>query len=103
MPYLSNEEFNEIKAVIGDTIENPALREHMIKEERDALYKAFNLMKKARDGVASPELRQAAEDEYGTDEIEIDDEGAGTAPGEGGIWVQAWVWVADDEEEEDEE
>ena len=89
MPFLSNEDFN----VVHSALKGNACAEGI----------ALEIMDQARASVASPGLREIAHDEYGSDEIEIDDEGAGTAPGEGGIWVQAWVWVADDEEEEDEE
>lgn len=45
---------------------------------------------------------QAARDNYASDDIEIDDTPL-LSPGEGGVWVSAWVWVptADDEDDND--
>ena len=34
--------------------------------------------------------------QHGTDDVEIDDN-AGFSYGEDGVWVQAWVWVANDD------
>ena len=53
---------------------------------------------------ATPEERSAAQDEHGSDDIEIDDDALASRTDEG-VWVQAWVYVAmsDDEPEEDEE
>lgn len=41
---------------------------------------------------ATEELREAARQEHGSDEIEIDED-AGTSPADEGTWVQAWVWL----------
>lgn len=62
---------------------------------------AIGIITNARDGLADPGMREAANDRYGTDDIEIDDEPA-TSAGEGGTWVAAWVWIEDPEEEEEE-
>jgi hypothetical protein len=51
----------------------------------------------------TPEQRQKAHAEasalYASDDIEIDDEPE-FSRGEDGIWVQGWLWVADDDEDE---
>lgn len=44
-------------------------------------------------------LVEAARREYGSDDIEIDDDAKlSRAPEDGGTWVAAWVWVRDAEE-----
>ena len=55
-----------------------------------------------RGDQADPELLEAAQDIYETDDLEID-EGALTSEGDRGTWVQAWVWVSDDEYDEEDE
>lgn len=50
---------------------------------------------------ADAALLDAARDRYAlgsNDDVEIDD-GAVTSVGDGGTWVQAWVWIANEEEE----
>ena len=42
--------------------------------------------------ASDAQYREAARDEYGNDEIEIDDD-AKVSPSEHGAFVQAWVWV----------
>lgn len=46
------------------------------------------------------DLLQRARDEYACDEVNIDED-ALLSIGDGGAWVQAWVWVADETDEED--
>jgi hypothetical protein len=46
--------------------------------------------------------REAAFDQYATDDIEIDDEPA-ISRADDGTWVAAWVWIADPEEEEEDD
>lgn len=47
------------------------------------------------------EYIRRARDQYGSDEIEIDD-GAQISKGDGsGAFVAAWVWVADEEDEDE--
>ncbi len=92
MPFLSHLNFDTVKtAVDGILAENTP-------EARKLLRDAQVLLKQAHDEVASQGLRDLAHELYGTDEIEIDDEGAGTSPADGeGTWVQAWVWISHDE------
>jgi hypothetical protein len=66
---------------------------------------AQSLIVAAKDGKASPELREAAErrilnDFHAEDEIEIDDE-ASVSHGNDGSFVSAWIWVprSDDDDE----
>lgn len=40
--------------------------------------------------------RAVAQRRYCTDDVEIDGN-ANTSYGEDGVWVQAWVWVANDD------
>jgi len=56
---------------------------------------------------AEPALREAANQEWGSDDREIDDE-TPVSVGDDGVWVAAWVWmpgwgVAPAEEEEDQD
>lgn len=46
--------------------------------------------------------RDAAEEQYGSDEIEIDSD-AVVSIGEDGAFIQAWVFIAGTEEDEDDE
>lgn len=90
MPYLNHEDFAAVHAALetirtGSSVNPP---DHM------TLLGAIELMDKAKAGVASPGLRELANDLYGTDEVEIDDEGVGTSASDEGTWVQAWVWVS---------
>lgn len=45
---------------------------------------------------ATTEEIQRARDEYQNDDVEID-EGAEASHADGGVWVQAWVWLGDEE------
>jgi hypothetical protein len=71
-------------------------------EARFKLIHAIGILTTASDGLADPALREAAFQEYATDDIEIDDEPA-TSKGEDGTWVAAWVWIPDEEEEKSSE
>jgi hypothetical protein len=54
--------------------------------------------------IADEDVRDAAIIEHGSDELEIDDETCISASPNGtGTWVQAWVWVRTNDEEEAEE
>ena len=46
---------------------------------------------------ATAEQIQRARDEYQTDDINIDDD-ANVSPTESGVWVQAWVWLHNEED-----
>ena len=48
--------------------------------------------------IATPEQIKRARDEYGSDDIMIDDD-AGQSPTETGVWVQAWVWLENPEDQ----
>lgn len=61
---------------------------------------AMALVTNARDAIASPGLREAANDKYGADDIEIDDQ-PGTSRADDGTWVAAWVWIPDPEGDDD--
>lgn len=49
---------------------------------------------------ADPALRDRAVAEYATDEIEIDDV-AYISQANDGTWVSAWVWVPNEDEDDD--
>lgn len=71
-----------------------------LRAEATALEKAIGEM---RDAAATPEERAAAQDEHGSDDVEIDDDALASRTDEG-TWVQGWVYVAmSDDEPEDEE
>lgn len=90
MPFLSHIDYAKVRAAMESG--------SMFFAGADAgeLFEALTLLDKAQDAVASPGLRELANDIHGSDEVEIDDEGAGTSEADEGIWVQAWVWVPHD-------
>lgn len=51
---------------------------------------------------ATPEQIERAREEHGSDEINIDSDAEVSDAGEEGYWVQAWVWLPADEDDEDE-
>lgn len=63
---------------------------------------AIAILTSAADHMADPALRDAAHEAYGTDEVEIDDEAA-TSPADDGTWVAAWVWMANEADDDEEE
>lgn len=98
MPYLNHPDFTEAHAAIAAAMD--ALSPSRNNEESDAydlLNAAHIKMGKAIEGVASPELRNLAEELHGSNKIEIDDDGVGTSSSDDGTWVQAWVWVSREE------
>lgn len=90
MPYLNHIDYAKVRAAMESGL--------MFFAGADSaqLSEALTLLDKAQDAVASPGLRELANELHGTDECEIDDEGAGTSEADEGIWVQAWVWVPHD-------
>ncbi len=72
-----------------------------IELTHDTQSELFTILQDSLENVADPALREAANDAYGTDDIEIDDEPA-TSEADNGVWVAAWVWIANVEESEDE-
>lgn len=93
MAYLNNDDFATILNAIGELARN---RQHLDlhADDQAMLDNAWELMTNANAAVASPGLRDLADELYGDDECEIDDEGAGTSSSDDGTWVQAWVWVS---------
>ena len=55
---------------------------------------------------ATPEQIRAAREQYGSDDIEVDDNATiseVSPPADGspdGLWVQAWVWLAPDDDDD---
>lgn len=68
------------------------LKVHQALLTNENLPKALELVNKALGAHATIEQIEAARDEYGSDDIEIDDD-AGTSSADDGTWVQAWVWL----------
>jgi len=91
MPYLNHIDYAKVRAAMESGL--------MFFAGADSaqLAEALTLLDNAQDAVASPGLRELAHEIHGTDEVEIDDEGAGTSEADEGIWVQAWVWIGHDE------
>lgn len=67
---------------------------------RIELVKVTAILANVSDGLADSAMREVANQQYGTDDIEIDDEPA-TSPADGGTWVAAWVWIKEPEDEEE--
>lgn len=91
MPYLNANEWSVVKAALQSG------RDFFGGADVGEINTALGLIDKAESFVASPGLRELANDLYGTDEVEIDDEQVGTSPSDDGTWVQAWVWVSREE------
>lgn len=53
------------------------------------------------DPLASPELIAEARKQYGSDDLEIDDFNVKVSRADDGVWVAAWVWIANEHEEEE--
>jgi hypothetical protein len=47
---------------------------------------------------ASPELIEKARSQYGSDDVEVDDDANMCRGDDPGTWVAAWVWIRDSEE-----
>ena len=47
---------------------------------------------------ATPAQIEAARQTWQTDEIEIDDNAKAAPAGDGGTWVQAWVYISTEEQ-----
>ncbi len=82
MPFLSYIDFERVAAYLRN-----------VEDGNAELQEVSKLMADATAAAASPGLADLAREIHGSDEIEIDDEGAGTSPADDGTWVQAWVWV----------
>lgn len=86
MAHLNHEQFDLVRKLLLE-----------LQPQHPEVDEAVEAMSKAAALVAEPGLREKAHDLYASDDVEIDDEGVGTSPAEGGTWVQAWVWVPDDD------
>lgn len=95
MPFLNHTDFAEVLTALDELVNNRQYSD-LHADDTAMLSGALDKLVAARDAVASPGLRELAHEIHGTDEVEIDDEGAGTSPADEGIWVQAWVWVPHD-------
>lgn len=90
---------------ISETDLNKIMDALMSRDETQCLI-AQSFIVNAKDAKASGALREAALDRvmnefHATDEIEIDDD-AGTSASDEGTWVQAWVYVPNPEEDDEE-
>lgn len=95
MAFLSHPNFEQVFTAVSEILDRQHLDLH--EDDRKMLADAHKLMVEARDNVASPGLRELAHEVHGCDEVEIDDEGAGTSPSDEGTWVQAWAWLSRDQ------
>lgn len=69
-----------------------AMRGNDNAKAQAALLPALATLTTCADHMAGGALVEAASALHACDDIEIDDD-AGCSQGEGGAWVQAWVWV----------
>lgn len=72
------------------------IQDALMSRDPSACMVAQALIVTARDGLADHAMREAANDKWATDDLEIDDEPA-TSAGECGTWVAAWVWMPEPE------
>jgi hypothetical protein len=87
------------------TVLYEAVREFLERAKGDDLVDALTDLRDAyvNTTVADGGLIEAARDRYAlgsSDNIEIDD-GALTSIGDEGTWVQAWVWMEHEDDEDD--
>jgi len=97
VPYINATDWPTVRTALESAAEAG------LADAGTAVSQALDILDKAERGVADKALRDQAEDLHGSNEVEIDDEGAGTSPADGGTWVQAWVWVPIAEDDEAEE
>lgn len=95
MPFINHLNFAEVHETLIELLDN---REQLDlhEDDRAMLENARKIFDDAKEYEASEGLMELANDIYGTDEVEIQNPGAGTSPTDEGIWVQAWVWVSQD-------
>lgn len=65
-----------------------------------ALNAADALLKWVNDSLAGDELVACARAQWGTDDLNIDDD-AGKSEADEGVWVEAWVWLPNGEDDAD--
>ena len=94
MPILTPANFDTVFTAVSELLDREHLDLH--PDDRAMLQEAHTVLATAKGYVASPALRELAQDQYGTDDVEIDDEPA-TSPADNGTWVSAWVWIAQDD------
>lgn len=75
------------------------IQDALMSRDEIACKMAMSFLTNVKERMADSDLREQAHDLYGTDEVEIDDEAA-TSEADNGTWVQAWVWVSNEEREE---
>jgi hypothetical protein len=75
--------YAELKAAAGNCGTPAAQAAHNKLAELSAQVAQF---------AATPGEIEEARAQYGSDDIEIDDD-ASTSPGDAGTWVSAWVWI----------
>lgn len=104
MAFFNPAEFDQLRQALqiaqtgARDIPHPGSRAHVL----ETLQAALALFDKAESREAAPDLIKAARDLHCRgNEIEIDESRVAMAEGEGGAWVQAWVWVPGKEPEEE--
>jgi hypothetical protein len=69
------------------------------EQTQEAMDAALEDLRSVRDNTATDEQLDAARKLYRSNEIEIDDDAA-ISQADDGYWVQAWVWVPVENEDE---
>lgn len=104
MAYINHVDLETLNALLADNLaawegeEDSVMAEHaeLIERLRKFDDTLININEVADEG-----LRSEAAALYASDEIEIDDQAVGVSHADDGSWVNAWVWVPHDDDEED--
>jgi hypothetical protein len=89
MAHLKQSDFSALAKILEDPAVVAAAQLHADEDVAGLSLR----VREALDGIATPAVREAAQEQFQNDECEIDED-AGTSESDKGIWVQAWVWVA---------
>jgi hypothetical protein len=97
MAYLNSSQFEAVSEALSLIYVDDNGDGYVSAEGMEKIRAAIAMMQEAKDNEAPADLLALARDEHcNTDDVEIDDSGAGMALGDdGGAWVQAWVYVSD--------
>ena len=106
MAYINHQDLATLNELLSDNLTAWEGEEDSVKEEHADLIerlKAFDEKMVQINEVADEGLCDEARALYGSDEIEVDDQSVGVSHADDGSWVNAWLWVPNAEEDEDEE
>lgn len=108
MAYINHKDLEALNALLADNLIAWEGEEDSVKEEHAELIERLQQLDlSAVNDHADEDLIERARSIYQAghgpfaDEIEIDDYAVGVSRGDDGTWVNAWVWVRNDDDEDD--